>query len=174
MTAIIAQKLKNKKIAFDLSPNTKHQIGLKKSSIRGSQRIDFFWLEALWWSLGNEGPVRSSGILRSILAFVCRRKRTEYWAHSGSTLFFLVYDSWIFTIYWICRHAPSIKTFQHKLHWLILIPNYFGVVLWQKWMRPWGHEGQTLTFLHAAHPTWEQTAEFSKCPTAPSLNEGIR
>ena len=39
-------------------------------------------------------------------------------------------------------------------------------------MRPWGHEEQTLTFLYAVHPTWEQTAEFSKCPTVPSLNKG--
>ena len=46
------------------------------------------------------------------------------------------------------------------------------MVLWQKWMRPWGHEEQTLTFLYAAHPTWEQTAEFSKCPTAPAWMKG--
>ena len=39
-------------------------------------------------------------------------------------------------------------------------------------MRPWGHEEQTLTFLYAAHPTWEQTAEFSKCPTAPAWMKG--
>ena len=43
-----------------------------------------------------------------------------------------------------------------------------------KWMKPQGHKKQTLTFLHAVLPTWEQTAKSSKCPTAPSMNYRIR
>ena len=37
-----------------------------------------------------------------------------------------------------------------------------------------GYEEQTLTFLHTVLPTREQVVEFSKCPTTPGMNEGIR
>ena len=41
-------------------------------------------------------------------------------------------------------------------------------------LRPRRHGEQTLTFLYAAHPTWEQTVNSSKCSTVPGSNEGIR
>ena len=41
----------------------------------------------------------TSGILCSILAFVCRRKPLSTEFHSGSALVFVVYDSWTSTVY---------------------------------------------------------------------------
>ena len=41
-------------------------------------------------------------------------------------------------------------------------------------LRPQRHGEQTLTFLYAVHPTWEQTVNSSKCSTVPGLGEGIR
>ena len=89
--------------------------------------------------------------------------KTEF--HSVAPSFFLSESLDIFTIYWLCRYASSTKT-NYIFRWELFLA---GVVLWRKWMRPWGHEEQTLTFLHAAHPTREQTAEFSKCSTAPRV-----
>ena len=41
-------------------------------------------------------------------------------------------------------------------------------------LRPRRHGEQTLTFLNAVHPTWEQTVNPSKCSTVPGLDKGIR
>ena len=97
---------------------------------------------------------QTSAILCSILCLRFWRRPTEDWVSLCSTLFFSCPSLWVKQIIFSLR--------------IILA----GVVLWHKWMRPWGHEEQTLTFLHAALPTWGQTAKFSKCPTAPAWMNG--
>ena len=72
---------------------------------------------------------------------------------------------------------PDILFADKQLSWSKWLFIYYFGKRWgilTKWMKPWEHEKQTLTFLHAVLPTWEQTAKSSKCPTAPSMNYRIR
>ena len=145
-------------------------MGREKSSISCFAEETLLLTCALWWTLWNEGQSDQRDSLFNSLTSFLTDTHSKSELHSVAPSFFLSESLDIFTIYWLCRYASSTKT-NYIFRWELFLA---GVVLWRKWMGPWGHEEQTLTFLYAAHPTWEQTAEFSKCPTAPSLNEGIR
>ena len=71
---------------------------------------------------------------------------------------------------------PDILFSDKQLSWSKWLSIYFlgkRCRIITKWMKPEEHEKQTLTFLHAVLPTWEQTAKSSKRPTAPSMNYRI-
>ena len=98
------------------------------------------------------------------------RRPTEDWVSLCCALFFLVHDSGYFS-----RYIDFVDThFQNKTNYLANFNSKlkFGVVLWQRWMRHWGHEEQTLTFLHAALSTWGQTANFLSVQLPPTCMKG--
>ena len=148
---------------------------------------------ALWWSLWNDGRSevwsggQTSGFCVSILSLISTVMHW-HWVLHVSTSVFLVQVANISNLNGfpskIFREGELIgklwffsDTLTRRLaSWI----NFINSKITRVWycdkfrLRPRRHGEQTLTFLYAAHPTWEQTVNSSKCSTVPGANKGIR